>query len=145
MPVQGSDWHHVQVLPTNTKVRITSDTKTVECAIDSVDDQQLTCSRSHMAGAAHYVFPRAEVKKIKLSAKGRSTAGGAAIGIAVGAGAGAGIGAAVNSGTSGSYLHVSGGKSAAVGAALGGIILGGVGAAVGHSTDLFAGPVVYSR
>ena len=141
MPVQGSDWRSAQALAANSRIRIVSDKKTAECAVVSVDEQQLTCSHGH----AQYVFPRGEVRKIKLSQEARSTGGMAAIGVAVGAGAGAGIGVAVNSGDKSSYAHVSSAKSAGVGAALGGIILGGIGAGVGYAKDTLAGPVIYSR
>jgi len=46
--------------------------------------------------------------------------------------------------TTGSYLHVSGGKSAGVGAGVGAIAGGIAGVAIGHSADMFAS-TIYKR
>ena len=144
-PATAISWSNVQNLAVGSKIRIKSDKKTTTCLIDSVREEQLSCSQSRAANAAHYEFPRAEIRTIKFSRKGHSALLGLALGAAIGAGAGAGIGAAINSSDKGDILHVSGGKSTGVGAALGVIIAAPVGALVAYSLDLFAGPLVYRR
>lgn len=139
-------WQRVQALSPTSSIRIASDTKSASCFVVTVNNSELTCSRSKNATGHPLVFPRSEVKNIKFSRKGHSATVGLLIGLGAGAGIGAGVGVAVNAGDKGSYLHnSSGAKPAAVGAVLGAVILGGAGAAIGHATDLFAGPLIYRR
>jgi len=138
-----SGWNRVQQLSTQTQVHIKADSKKVTCAIDSVTDNNLSCS-SIKGKDKSYEFSRAEIKSVKLPRRGRSTAYGALLGAGIGAGVGAGIGSTINSGNSGSILHVSGGKSAGVGAGVGAIAGGIAGVAIGHSTDMFAS-TIYKR
>jgi hypothetical protein len=132
----STGWQAVQALAPNTRVHIKADTRSSNCHITTVTEDKLTCSEG--------VFSRSEIKSIKLVDKTKSTLGGLALGAGIGAGAGAGIGSAINSGDTGSILHVSGGKSAGVGAAFGVIIGAGIGALVGHGTNLFA-TTIYKR
>jgi hypothetical protein len=129
-------WQQVQALPPQTPVQVKTDHTKTTCLVTAVTDDKLTCSQS--------VFSRAQIKTIKLPRKAKSTVAGLLIGAGVGAGVGAGIGSAINAGNSGSYIHVSGGKSAGIGAGVGAIIGIGIGALVGHSTDLFA-TTIYKR
>jgi hypothetical protein len=131
-----ASWQSVQALPPQTRVQVKTDSHKTTCLITAVTDDKLTCSQS--------VFSRAEIKAIKLTNKAKSTVTGLLIGAGAGAGVGAGIDSAINAGDSGSFVHVSGGKSAAVGAGVGAIIGIGIGALVGHSTDLFA-KTIYKR
>jgi hypothetical protein len=131
-----ASWQSVQALSPQTRVQVKTDSQKTTCLITAVTDDKLTCSQS--------VLSRAEIKTIKLTNKAKSTVAGLLIGAGAGAGVGTGIGSAINAGNSGSYIHVSGGKSAGVGAGVGAIIGIGVGALVGHSTDLFA-TTIYKR
>lgn len=129
----GEGWSKVQALPLRTEVRVRSDHhRSATCVIASVTDEQLTC--------ADRVFPRPEVRAVKLSRKGRSTLDGFLIGAGVGGGAGAGTGVAVKS----AFWESSSGKAAGVGALLGILIGGGAGALIGHGAD-FASTTVYRR
>jgi len=134
-----SGWNRVQQLAAQTQVHIKADSKKVTCSIDSVTENKLTCSSIKGKGGT-YEFSRAEIKSVALPRRGRSAMYGLLFGAGVGAGAGAAIGSAINSGNTGSYLHVSGGKSAGVGAIVGGI----AGVAIGHSADMFAS-TIYKR
>jgi hypothetical protein len=129
-------WQRVQALPPHTEVYVRSDTRKVKCSVDSVTDDNLTCSQT--------MFSRAEIKSIKLPRRSTSTIGGLLIGAGIGAGVGAGIGSAINSGNKGSYVHVSGGKSAGVGAGVGAIVGIAAGGLVGYSKDIFAS-TLYKR
>lgn len=137
------DWHSVQALSAQTRVRITRGRKKTTCFIDSVSDDRLTCSSSSSMGSTQAEYAKEEIKEIKLTNRTRSAVGGAALGAGIGAGVGAAIGAVVNSVDQSSYLHVSSGKATGVGAVIG-VLSGAIaGAALGHSKDWFAGPVIY--
>ena len=63
----SSGWQQVQGLGPHTRVHIKSDKENVICFIHSVDEQQLTCGRSETIGSPVLVFPREQIKSIKLS------------------------------------------------------------------------------
>jgi len=105
------------------------------CYFIAADDQTLTCGRHNGSAKGQHVFPRAEVKSVKLTRYGISTLGGAAIGTGVGAA----IGFATTRHQS-EFLDLSGIARAAC------AVIGGVsGAAVGGPTDMFRGPTIYRR
>ena len=62
-------WHQVEGLGPHTRVHIKSDKESAVCFVHSVDEEQLTCGRSEAIGSPVIVFPRAEIKSIKLSRK----------------------------------------------------------------------------
>lgn len=105
------------------------------CYFIGADDQTLTCGRHNGAARGQHIFPRAEVKSIKLTRYGISTLGGAAIG--------AGVGTAIGFATTrhqNEFLDFSGIARAAC------AVIGGVGgAAIGGPTDMFRGPTIYRR
>ena len=74
----GSNWDHLKALPADTRLHVSADKGGSTCRLVSVDDATLVCG-SH-------IFPRAEVKSVKLTRYGASYG----VGAAVGAGAGAG-------------------------------------------------------
>jgi hypothetical protein len=63
----SSGWQQVQGLGPHTRIHIKSDKENVICFIHSVDEQQLTCGRSEAIGSPVLVFPREQIKSIKLS------------------------------------------------------------------------------
>jgi len=132
-----SDWHSVEGLPAQTRIRIASSNESTICYLDSVTDDHITCSSSPSRKGTLHEFGREEVKQIKLTNRSRSTA----VGAALGAGVGVAIGAAVGNAVGGA----SGAKPAGVGAAGGAAVGVLVGALFGHATDMFAGTVVYRR
>jgi hypothetical protein len=67
-------WRQVQGLGPHTRVHIKSDKENAVCFIHSVDEEQLTCGRSEAIGSPVLVFPRAQIKSIKLSRKSVGTA-----------------------------------------------------------------------
>jgi hypothetical protein len=130
----AANWARVQQLPLHTKVHIASDKVKRVCSIDSVTADSLTCS----SGSTISSFPRAEIKSIKVTRRGLSTLGGAAIG----AGVGFAVGAALTAGEShNDIIYISAPQAGGVGAAVGAV----VGAAIGAPTDFLRGPTVYER
>ncbi len=63
----SSGWQQVQGLGPHTRIHIKSDKENVICFVHSVDEQQLTCGRSEAIGSPVLVFPREQIKSIKLS------------------------------------------------------------------------------
>jgi hypothetical protein len=66
-------WQQVQGLGPHTRIHIKSDKENAICFVHSVDEQQLTCGRSETIGSPVLVFPRGEIKSIKLSKKAVGT------------------------------------------------------------------------
>jgi hypothetical protein len=66
----SSGWRRVQGLGPHTRVYIKTDKENALCYVHSVEEQQLTCGRSEAIGSPVLVFPRAEIKTIKLLRKG---------------------------------------------------------------------------
>jgi hypothetical protein len=66
----SSGWRQVQGLGPHTRVYIKTDKENALCYVHSVEEQQLTCGRSEAIGSPVLVFPRAEIKTIKLLRKG---------------------------------------------------------------------------
>jgi hypothetical protein len=60
-------WQQVQGLGPHTRIHIKSDKENAICFVHSVDEQQLTCARSEAIGSPVLVFPREQIKSIKLS------------------------------------------------------------------------------
>jgi hypothetical protein len=69
----ASGWRQVEGLGPHTRVHIKSDKENAVCFVHSVEEQQLTCGRSETIGSPVIVFPRAEIKSIKLSRKSLAT------------------------------------------------------------------------
>ncbi len=139
-----TDWHSVQALPAQTRIRIIADKKKKTCYIDSATEDHLTCSSSSSNKSTQVEYTKEEIKEIKLTNKTRSTLGGAAIVGGVGAGVGALIGVAIHSGSNNSICcrtSVVAGVTAGVIGVAGAI----TGAALGYANDWFAGPVIYRR
>jgi hypothetical protein len=65
----SSGWKQVQGLGPHTRVHIKSDKENAVCFIHSVEEQQLTCGRSEAIGSPVLVFPREQIKSIKLSVR----------------------------------------------------------------------------
>ena len=132
-PKSGEDlssWKRVQALPVRTKVHITKDHGGTTCRIFAVSEDTLTCA-SYPGNSAGKLIQRSEVKRIKLTREGISTAAGAGSGL----GAGALIGVAE---TRNAILRgVAVGLFAAIGAASGALI--------GGTTDFTRGPTIYVR
>lgn len=141
-PGGSSGWQRVQQLPAHTAVDIRKDKGKVLCLIDSVGQDELTCSTAKASSPVH--LSREEIKSIRLQNKGRSAGIGLVIGAGIGAGAGAGIGAAVHGSSHQSFDIITQKDMAGIGAAIGGIIGGVTGALIGHSRDDF-GTLVYRR
>jgi hypothetical protein len=66
----ASGWRQVQGLGPHTRVYIKTDKETTLCYVHSVEEQELTCGRSEAIGSPVLVFPRAEIRTIKLLRKG---------------------------------------------------------------------------
>ena len=66
----SAGWRQVQGLGPHTRVYIKTDKENALCYVHSVEEQQLTCGRSETIGSPVLVFPRAEIKTIKLLRKG---------------------------------------------------------------------------
>jgi hypothetical protein len=67
-------WQQVQGLGPHTRIHIRSDKENAICFVHFVDEQQLTCARSEAIGSSVLVFPRGEIKSIKLSRRPLSAA-----------------------------------------------------------------------
>ncbi|HEV2575987.1 MAG TPA: hypothetical protein VGU25_02140 [Acidobacteriaceae bacterium] len=133
-PAIADTWNHLTALPAHAHIHVAADHGGATCYFISADDQNLTCGHKDGADKARHVFPRADVKSVKLTRYGISTLGGAAIG--------GGVGAIIGVGTShpGGFIDLTGAYRAAC------AVVGGIGgAAVGGPTDMFRGPTVYRR
>lgn len=131
----ADSWNNLSVVAQHTHIHIAADHGGKTCYFISVDDQNVTCGHHDGSEKGRRVFPRAEVKSVKLTRYGLSSLGGAAIG----GGAGAIIGVATSRNDS-SFINLNAAYRA--GCTLVGA-LGGT--AVGATTDLFRGPTVYRR
>ena len=87
-PPAGSSWQHVQALPLGTSIQVKAASRPVVCTLTAVDDDTLACDRDVRFDVKKVVFPRAEIRTIKITRRGRSAVLGAAIGAGAGAGAG---------------------------------------------------------
>ena len=127
------------------KIHVASDKKGRTCFFESFDEEQLTCSKGKIiGGTAVYVFPRAEVKSVKLTRYVVSTVAGAGIGAGVGTAIGYGYGRSKHPADPNAGLDFSGLDRAAdalVGATEGLV----AGAFVGGFTDFLRGSTVYRR
>jgi hypothetical protein len=85
-PPAGSNWQHVQMLPTGTSIYVYTRGHHQRCELASADADTLTCIHGKSI-----TFQRAEITSIKLAHRGRSSW----VGLAIGAGAGIGIGYAI--------------------------------------------------
>jgi hypothetical protein len=121
--VAENDWQRVKHLPVRTKVHIDADKKGRTCLIDAVDDVSLTCSSKGKGS----IFPRTDIKSVKLTRYGWSTL--------VGLGMGFGIGAAIAA--TGPRDSLGRGGAA-------GIVIIALPVITG-TTDMLRGPVVYRR
>ena len=120
-------------MPAHSYLHVSADTGGKTCYLIAVDESTLTCGRSDGKPKGQRVFQKSEVKMVKLTRYGVSTAAGAGIG--------AGVGAAVGFGMT---QNPNGWFNGAVRGVL--AVFGGVaGAAVCGPTDAFRGPVVYRR
>jgi hypothetical protein len=68
-----SGWQQVLGLGPHTRIHVKTDKESVVCFFHSADEQQLTCGRSENIGSPVEVFPRAQIKSIKLSRKAIGT------------------------------------------------------------------------
>jgi hypothetical protein len=66
----SAGWRQVEGLGPHTRVYIKTDKENALCYVHSVEEQELTCGRSEAIGSPVLVFPRAEIKTIKLLRKG---------------------------------------------------------------------------
>jgi hypothetical protein len=69
----ATGWSQVQGLGPHTLVHIKGDKQSAVCFVHSVEEQQLTCSRSETIGSPVIVFLRSDIKTIKLSRKSVGT------------------------------------------------------------------------
>jgi hypothetical protein len=60
-------WQQVQGLGPHTRIHIKSDKENAICFVHMVEEEQLTCARSETIGSPVLVFPRGQIKNIKLS------------------------------------------------------------------------------
>jgi hypothetical protein len=128
----GDAWGHLQALPPHVHMHVSADHEGETCYFIAANNETLTCGHRDGSSKGQHVFPRAEVKSVKLTRYAGSTAAG----FGIGAGAGALVGVAA--------IHSGGwftGDARAVCALIGAI----GGAAIGGPTDMFRGPVVYRR
>jgi len=128
-PSEGSNWQHVQALPTGASIKVKARTGQEVCKLKSADADTLTCTHGK-----DFTFQRSDIVSIKIPHRGRS----ALIGAAIGGGVGTGIGFAA--GTTGkdtffgrNFLR---GAMTAIGAVFGGVVGGATGALTdfSHST-----------
>jgi hypothetical protein len=135
-PAPGDTWGQLKVLPPHAHLHVAADGGGATCFLLAADDASLTCGRRDGSPKGQHIFPRAEVKSVKLTRYGISTLGGAAIG----AGTGAVIGFATIRPHPNALLDFSGAARAIC------AVIGGVGgAAIGGPTDMFRGPTIYRR
>jgi hypothetical protein len=76
---QPSGWQQVQGLGPHSKIFIKTDKQNAVCFVHFVEEEQLTCSRSESIGSDSLVFPRNEVRSIKLERGG--ALGGLVLGV----------------------------------------------------------------
>jgi hypothetical protein len=132
----ADSWHNLSVIAPHTHIHVAADHGGSTCYFIAVDDQDLTCGHKSGSEKGRHVFPRAEVKSVKLTRYGVSTLGG----LGIGTGVGAAIGFAANRPDPNDFLNFTGVARAAC------TVIGAVGGtAVGASTDMFRGPTVYRR
>jgi len=62
----SSGWQQVQGLGPHTRIHIKSDKENAICFVHSVEEQELTCGRSEAIGSPVLVFPREQIKSIRL-------------------------------------------------------------------------------
>lgn len=135
-PAIADTWHNLSAVAPHTHIHVAADHGGATCYFIAVDDQNLTCGHKNGSEKGRHVFPRAEVKSVKLTRYAVSTLGGAAIG----SGVGAVIGFATIHSHPDAFLDFSGAARAIC------VVIGGLGGtAVGASTDMFRGPTVYRR
>lgn len=119
---EGSNWQHVQALPSGASINVKARTAHEVCKLKSVDADSLTCTHGK-----DLTFQRSDILSIRIPHRGRS----ALIGAAIGGGVGTGIGFAA--GTNGSKDTFFGpnflrGAITAIGAVFGGVVGGTTGA-----------------
>jgi hypothetical protein len=135
-PSIADSWHNLSVVTPHSHIHVAADHGGSTCYFIAVDDQNLTCGHRDGSEKGRRVFPRSDVKSVKLTRYGISTLGG----LGIGAGAGAAIGFAAIRPHPDELLNFSGIARAACTA------IGAVGGtAVGASTDMFRGPTIYRR
>lgn len=132
----GDSWDHLKALPLHAHMHVAADHGGSTCYFIAADDQNLTCGRHDGSSKGQHVFPRAQVKSVKLTRRVVSTAGGLGIGLL----AGGVIGHAAIRPSPGGFDFGLGAARASC-AVVGGL----AGAVVGGTTDMFRGPVIYSR
>ena len=128
----GGNWSRVQTLPVGTGLHLNGKPHTT-CTFASADADNITCAKS---GGKSVTYPRAGIKSIKLTHRGRSTL----VGSGIGAGTGAIIGFAA--GTSKDSFWGDNAFRGAISAifAVSGAVIG---APIGALTDFTAGSTIY--
>ena len=86
-PPAGSNWQHVEVLPTGTTLRVNTKSRHVTCKLKSINVDSLTCLQG-FDQSKETLFQRTEITSIRLPHRGRSTL----VGLGIGAGGAAAIG-----------------------------------------------------
>ena len=129
----SASWDRLKAIPVGTHVHVSADSMSRTCNVATVANDALTCTKGRVVNTAHYTFLKGDVRSVKLTRYGTSTA--------VGVGAGAAVGAV------GAAAVTSGGRDTLAGAVypffgvpaaiLGGVIMG--------TTDALSGPTVYRR
>ena len=114
-------WARVESLPSGVSVEVKALKDNMHCKFKGATDEAITCVSDD--GASTHVYPKADVKRVRLPHRGKSTV----TGLAIGAGGGAVFGAAV--GRNGSLVPR--GAAAVVFGVVGAVI----GTIVGVSTD----------
>jgi hypothetical protein len=133
----ATGWAAVEAMNVGTSVHVIGRSHSTICKLAKVDDSSLTCMG--IGTTQGEVFPKADIKKIKLPRRGTSTLVGTLIGVGVGAGVGAGIGAGQSSGGS---IGITKGQATGIFVAIGAVVLGLIGALVGALTD-FMGTTIF--
>ena len=131
----GDEWSHLKALPPHAHLHVASDHGGSTCYFISADDANLVCGHRNAGPKGQHVFPRAEVRSVKLTRRVVSTVGGLGIGLL----AGGVIGSAAIRRTPGDEFNFGLAAARASCAVVGGL----AGAVVGGTTDMFRGPVVY--
>ena len=132
----ADSWHNLSAISPHTHIHVAADHGGSTCYFIAVDDQNLTCGHRNGSEKGRHVFPRAEVKSVKLTRYGVSTLSG----LAIGTGVGAAIGFAAIRPDPNDFLNSSSVARAAC------TVIGGLGGTVvGASTDMFRGPTIYMR
>lgn len=132
----ADSWHNLSVIAPHTHIHVAADHGGSTCYFIAVDDQNLTCGHRDSSEKGRHVFPRADVKSVKLTRYGVSTLGG----LGIGAGVGTAIGFATIHPDPKAFLDFPG-----IGRAICAVVGGLGGTAIGASTDMFRGPTVYQR